>query len=44
MSNDPVEVVKDASKPGLSLDGWAVLLAFVLALLVRAGVLKAIPW
>lgn len=29
---------------GLSLDGWAVLLALVLALLVRAGVLQHIPW
>lgn len=28
----------------LSLDGWAVLLALVLALLVRAGVLQHIPW
>jgi hypothetical protein len=44
MSNDPVEVVKDAGRAGLSLDVWAVLLAFVLAVLVRAGVLKTIPW
>ena len=29
---------------GLSLDGWAVLLAFALAALVRAGVFKHIPW
>jgi hypothetical protein len=28
----------------LSLDGWAVLAAFVAALLIRAGVLKHIPW
>lgn len=28
----------------LSLDGWAVLVAFVLALAVKLGVLKSIPW
>ena len=28
----------------VSLDTWAVLLAFAAALLVRFGVLKAIPW
>ena len=27
-----------------SLDTWAVLLAFALAALVRAGVFKHIPW
>jgi hypothetical protein len=27
-----------------SVDTWAVLLAFVLAALVRAGVFKHIPW
>lgn len=31
-------------KSGLSVDGWAVLLAFALALLVRFGVLKTVPW
>jgi hypothetical protein len=29
---------------GLSVDTWAVLLAFALAALVRAGVFKHIPW
>jgi hypothetical protein len=29
---------------GLSIDTWAVLLAFALAALVRAGVFKHIPW
>jgi len=29
---------------GFSIDAWAVLLAFVLAALVRAGVFKHIPW
>ena len=28
----------------LSLDTWAVLLAFAAALLVRLGVLKTVPW
>ena len=28
----------------LSLDTWAVLAAFTLAAVVRAGVLKHIPW
>ena len=38
----------DAGKTGsawkLSLDTWAVLVAFLLALLVRTGVFKHIPW
>lgn len=28
----------------LSLDSWTVVLALILALLVRTGVLKSIPW
>jgi len=28
----------------LSLDSWAVLAAFLAALLIRLGVLKHIPW
>jgi hypothetical protein len=28
----------------LSLDSWAVLTAFLLAALVRLGLLKSIPW
>ena len=28
----------------LSLDSWAVVAAFVAALLIRAGVLKHVPW
>jgi hypothetical protein len=28
----------------LSLDSWAVLLALALAVLVRAGVFKHVPW
>ncbi len=29
---------------GLSLDGWAVLLAFLAALLVRTGIFRHVPW
>jgi len=28
----------------LSLDSWAVLLAFLLAALVRIGLVKVVPW
>jgi hypothetical protein len=28
----------------LSIDSWAVLLAFVAALLIRTGVFKHVPW
>jgi hypothetical protein len=35
---------KGGSRWRLSLDTWAVVVALLLALLVRAGVLKHIPW
>ena len=35
---------KTGSRWKLSLDTWAVLVAFLLALLVRTGVLKHVPW
>jgi hypothetical protein len=28
----------------VSLDTWAVLLAFAAALIVRLGILKSVPW
>jgi hypothetical protein len=31
-------------KRRLSFDSWAVLLSLVLALLVRAGIIKSVPW
>jgi hypothetical protein len=31
-------------RPKISLDTWAVLVALLAALLIRAGVLKHIPW
>ena len=38
------EVLSTQRKRGLSLDAWAVLLAFALAALVRAGIFKHVPW
>lgn len=35
---------RNSSKPWLSLDSWAVLIALLVAVLVRAGVLKTVPW
>jgi hypothetical protein len=28
----------------ISVDGWAVVLALFAALLIRAGLIKAVPW
>ncbi len=36
--------VKSGIRWKLSLDTWAVVAAFLAALLVRAGVFKHIPW
>jgi hypothetical protein len=36
--------VNAGSRWKFSLDTWAVILAFVAALLIRAGVFKHIPW
>ncbi len=33
-----------ASQRRFSLDTWAVLLALAVALLVRIGIIKTIPW
>lgn len=44
MADDSVGAASKGNKRGLTLDWWAVLLAFVLALLVRVGVLQHIPW
>jgi hypothetical protein len=32
------------AKPRLSLDLWAVVLSLVLALAVRLGAIKTVPW
>lgn len=34
----------NSKRQGISLDTWAVILAFALALLVRYGILKQVPW
>jgi hypothetical protein len=33
-----------ATRLGLSLDVWAVITALILAVMVRTGILKHIPW
>jgi hypothetical protein len=38
------KAVAIARPRGLSLDGWAVLLALLAALLVRAGIFRHVPW
>jgi len=35
---------KTSPRSSLSLDVWAVILSFALALLVRTGVVKSVPW
>ena len=49
MSTENIVLSKDqqATKPSgfrLSLDTWAVIAAFLLAAIVRAGILKHVPW
>jgi hypothetical protein len=44
MSEQGQVVAAPLKRRGFSIDAWAVLLAFVLAALVRAGVFKHIPW
>jgi len=46
MPDDTAEVGAAATKSGfgLTLDWWAVLLAFLLAVLVKLGVLQHIGW
>jgi hypothetical protein len=33
-----------SSEPAISLDWWAVLISLAVALLVKFGILKGIPW
>lgn len=45
MSTTPQSTAKAVTAPRLlSLDTWAVFLSLAAALLVRFGVLKAVPW
>jgi hypothetical protein len=39
MSQSPVSF-----KSRISVDTWAVIIAFVVVVLIRAGILKTIPW
>ena len=39
MSPSPVP-----SKSSISVDTWAVIIAFLVVILIRAGILKTIPW
>jgi hypothetical protein len=39
-----VKAVGSGGRWKLSLDTWAVLAAFLVALLIRAGAFKHIPW
>jgi hypothetical protein len=39
MSHSPVP-----SKPRISVDTWAVIIALLAVVLIRTGILKAIPW
>ncbi len=39
MASSPVP-----SKPGISVDTWAVIIALLTVVLIRTGILKTIPW
>jgi len=41
---ETTNVARKAAGLGISLDAWAVALAFGLALLVWAGWIKRVPW
>ena len=38
------QVTQQETKRGLSLDGWAVGIALLLAVLVKSGLLKHVGW
>jgi len=42
--SENVEGIRKRRRWVLTLDGWAVAAALLAALLVRAGVLKHVPW
>ena len=43
-NSQTTKVARKAASLALSLDGWAVALAFVLTLLVWLGWIKRVPW
>ena len=42
--SEETNAVRPGSRWSLSLDSWAVVLALLIALLVRAGIFKHVPW
>ena len=44
MSQPPTTPSSSRKLPALSLDTWAVILGFVLALLVKLDVIHRVPW
>lgn len=44
MANQANQVSQERSKKSLSLDGWAVAIALLLAALVKLGALKHVGW
>lgn len=46
MTNQPETSADEQKASGfnISLDGWTVALALVLALLIRIGLIKQVPW
>jgi len=39
-----MSVTRPSSRQQISLDTWAVVLALLIALFVRLGILKTVPW
>jgi len=44
MSTSVTTASEPAKKRALSLDTWAVIVAFLLALAVRFGIVSSVPW
>jgi hypothetical protein len=44
MSTDTSTTTPSSTRTSLSLDVWAVIVAFLLALAVRLDILKNVPW
>jgi hypothetical protein len=44
MANDKSTSVSAGKSAWLSLDSWAVIIALALALAVKFGVIKTVPW
>jgi len=44
MTADTSRKTSPSKGPSLSLDAWAVVIALALALIVKFGVIKNVPW